>query len=367
MIAIYGAYGFTGELLAREAVARGHRPLLLGRRREPLEALARELDADFRVASLDDARALREALDGVTAVIHAAGPFIETSPPMVAVCLDAGVHYLDVTGEVPVFEAVYELDGRAREAGVILLPGVGFDVVPSDGLAGLLHRALPEATALDLAILSSGALSPGTAETVVEHLPGGLLVRRGGRLRPARPGARGFLRQADFGPGPGGGLRPVLPYTWGDLSSAWRSTRIPDITCYMASSRRAVRTLPLVLPLLRLLLAIPPIRKGARAWARRRAKGPSPEVQERGRTRIRGRILGPEGEEVTALLELPQAYRFTAMAGIRAAEEVLARTGADAPDPLAGALTPSMAFGSEWVLGFPGVELLEAPGPLRKP
>jgi short subunit dehydrogenase-like uncharacterized protein len=363
MIAIYGAYGFTGELLAREAVDRGHSPLLLGRRQAPLEALARELEIDFRVASLGDPRGLRAALEGVTAVIHAAGPFIETAPPMVAVCLDAGIHYLDVTGEVPVFEAVYDLDGRARDRGVVLLPGVGFDVVPTDGLANLLQKALPEATALELSILSSGGPGPGTSETVMEHLPGGLLVRREGRLRPARPGAREFVRQVDFGPGPGGGLRPVLPYTWGDLSSAWRSTRIPNITCYMASSRRAVRTLPLALPLLQLLMAIPPVRKQARVWARRNAEGPSPELMEKGRSRIRGRLRGPNGEGVTALLDIPQAHRFTAMAGIRATEEVIARTAPHAPEPLAGALTPAMAFGPEWVLGFPGAHLLEGPEP----
>jgi short subunit dehydrogenase-like uncharacterized protein len=361
MMAIYGAYGFTGELLAREAAGRGHRPLLLGRRKGPLEALARELDTEFRVTPLDDPRALRGALAGVTAVIHVAGPFIETAPPMVAVCLDAGVHYLDVTGEVPVFEAIFELDDRARDAGVLLLPGVGFDVVPTDAVAGLLARVLPEAMSLDLAILSPGSPSPGTMETIVEHLPRGLLVRREGRLRPARLRAREFLRQADFGPGPTGGVRPVLPYTWGDLASAWRSTGIPDITCYMAGSRLAARTLPAALPFIRMLLAIPPLRRAARAWVRRTARGPSPELREKGRSRIRGRVRGPGGEEATALLEVPEAYRFTAMAGIRAAEEVIARTDAGHSEPLSGALTPSLAFGSEWVLGFPGVELLEAP------
>lgn len=365
MIAIYGAYGFTGELLAREAADRGHRPLLLGRRKGPLEALARELDTEFRVARLDDGRALREALSGVTAVIHAAGPFIETSPPMVAVCLDAGVHYLDVTGEVPVFEAIYQMDVRAREAGVLLLPGVGFDVVPTDALAGLLARRLPDATSLDLAILSLSSPSPGTMETIVEHLPGGLLVRRKGGLRPARLRAPELLREADFGPGPTGGVRPVLPYTWGDLASAWRSTGIPDITCYMAGSRRAARTLPAVLPLLRMLLAVPPLRRAARGLARRAARGPSPERQEEGRSRIRGHVRGPDGAKATALLEIPEAYRFTAMAGIRAAEEVIARTdpGRSRSDSeaLSGAVTPSLAFGPEWVLGFPGVELLEAP------
>jgi short subunit dehydrogenase-like uncharacterized protein len=262
---IYGAYGFTGELLTREAVARGHRPVLAGRRREKLEPLARELDLDLRVAPLDDPRRLREALEGVGLVLHTAGPFIRTSPPVVGVCLDAGLHYLDITGEVPVFEAVYDLDERARERGIVLMPGVGFDVVPTDAVSTLLHRRLPGAATLELALFSPAPASAGTLETVLEHLPGGLRVRRDGRLRPTRlrsPSRRGdLLAEVDFGPGSPGGRHAVIPYSWGDLASAWRSTAIPNITCYVASSRRTARLLPAALPVLRPCLAVGPLRR----------------------------------------------------------------------------------------------------------
>ena len=41
---IYGANGYTGRLVAREAVRRGMRPRLAGRRLESIEAVGRELD-----------------------------------------------------------------------------------------------------------------------------------------------------------------------------------------------------------------------------------------------------------------------------------------------------------------------------------
>lgn len=356
---IYGAYGFTGELLAREAVARGHRPVLAGRRAEPLEALARELGLEARTVGLDEPRELRGALEGVGLVIHAAGPFLRTAPPMVGVCLDAGVHYMDITGEVPVFEAIYGLDERARKAGVVLMPGAGFDVIPTDGVAALLSERLPEARSLDLGILSPGRVSPGTLETILEHLPGGLLVRRNGRLESARPGDRAFLRTVDFGPGSPGGLRSVIPYTWGDLASAWRSTGIPGITCYMAASRRTARLLPSVLPVARTALALRPLRRLAQGWARRVARGPDEELRTKGRTRIWGRATGEDGRTTELVLETMEAYRLTAVAGIRAAEEVLERTGPGVSEPIAGALTPSLAFGGEWVLGLPYTALVQ--------
>jgi short subunit dehydrogenase-like uncharacterized protein len=354
---IYGAYGFTGRLLVREAVARGLRPVLAGRRRQPLEALARELDLPWRVAALDRPRELRASLGDIELVIHAAGPFIRTAPPMVAVCLDAGVHYIDITGEVPVFEAIYDLDERARDAGVVLIPGVGFDVVPTDAVATLLRRALPDATSLEIGVFSPGPASGGTLATVCEHLPGGLWVRRNGLLEQIRPGRPDLLAEIDFGPGDPGGVRRVTPYTWGDLSSAWRSTGIPNITCYMVTSRRTARLLPSVLPLLRVGLSIPPIRRAAQGWIRRTARGPSREIREEGRTRLWGRVTEEAGRTASAILETLEAYRFTAVAGIRAAEEVLATSS-----PLAGAHTPSTAFGPEWALGLPGTHLVRKPG-----
>lgn len=352
---IYGAYGFTGRLLAREAVERGLRPVLAGRRSGPLEALARELDLPWRVATLDRPRELRAALEGIDLVVHAAGPFARTSPAMVAVCLDAGAHYLDITGEVPVFEAIYDLHDRAREAGIVLLPGAGFDVVPTDAVAGLLHGAMPNVTSLEIGVFSPGPTSGGTMATVIEHLAGGLLVRREGRLRPARIRGREFLREIDFGPGDPGGTRTVLPYTWGDLASAWRSTGIPDITCYMATSRRAARLLPPALPWLRPALAIGPVRRAAQSWVRRSTPGPSEEVRRSGRTRFWLRAADEGGRSESAVLETMEAYRFTAVAAIRAAEEVLAGTVE------AGAHTPSTAFGPEWALALPETRMVRGP------
>ena len=177
---LYGANGYTGELIAREAVRRGMRPVLAGRNKEVIEKLASELGCEARVFDLN-----KPDLSNVKLVLHCAGPFVHTSPIMVNACLATGAHYLDITGEMAVFEAVLAPPkaDAARRAGIALLPGVGFDVVPSDSLAARLAAALPGATELTLAFAADGgAWSRGTAKTMIENLQDVWAARKG--LRP---------------------------------------------------------------------------------------------------------------------------------------------------------------------------------------
>ena len=180
---LYGATGYTGRLIARAAKTAGMAPMLAGRNPDRLARVARELGLPSRTISLSDASALRQALSEVTVVLLAAGPFSRTSAPVLDACLATGTHYLDITGEIDVFEAAAARDAAARAAGVMVLPGVGFDVVPSDCLAAHLHERLPDATELSLAIDAMSTMSRGTQKTALEGVSGGVQqVRRGGRI-----------------------------------------------------------------------------------------------------------------------------------------------------------------------------------------
>jgi short subunit dehydrogenase-like uncharacterized protein len=323
-----------------------------------LTRLARELGLEARTFSLEYADGVRRGLEGIRLVLLAAGPFVRTSRPVVSACLDVGVHYVDITGEPSVLEEVYEKGGEAERRGVVLLPGAGMDVLPSDGLAALLAARVPGAESLELAHRSGGRASGGTLRTVLEHAPAGLLVRREGRLVGARPGGPGFRREVDFGPGRGGGVRPVVPFTWGDLASGPRTTGIGNVTCYKASGPAAARLIPWALPLLRAVLGIRPLRVLAQRAAGTSGTGPDEETRRRARTRIWARVAAPDGRAAEAVLETMEGYRFTAVAGVRVVEEVLARTAPPAPGRLAGALTPAGAFGPSWILGLPETRLV---------
>ena len=150
--------------------------MLAGRNPEKIQSLAAQLDCPWRAFSLDDVAGIAKHLQDVPAVLHCAGPFCDTARPMIEACLAAGVHYLDITGEYDVIQWASQQNQRAKAAGVVVMPAVGMDVVPSDCLAALLGEALPGADHLELAIASDATISPGTARTVWRHLSDGVLA-----------------------------------------------------------------------------------------------------------------------------------------------------------------------------------------------
>jgi short subunit dehydrogenase-like uncharacterized protein len=342
---IYGANGYTGELVAREAVRRGLAPILAGRNAEAVGKLARELGLPSRAFSLDDPQGTAAELYGVEAVLHCAGPFIHTSEPMVAACLATGAHYLDITGEIPVFEAILARGEAARKAGVALIPGVGFDVVPSDCLAARLARALPGAVQLVLAFYPErGALSRGTLKTMIESLPHAGAIRRDGRIVPVP--IAWDSRDVDFGGA--AGRRWAMTIPWGDVSTAFHSTGIPNIRVYSGTPPRIIRRLKRLAPLLP-LAGWGPFKRLAQGWVERKVTGPSEEVRRTARVYLWGEVKDVAGRAVTATLETPESYQFTAVAAVESAER--AAQGKVPP----GAWTPSKAFGADFVTELPGV------------
>jgi short subunit dehydrogenase-like uncharacterized protein len=339
---VYGANGYTGRLVAEEAVRAGKRPIVAGRRAEAVEAVARELGLPHRVFDLTDTDAVVRGLDGVDLVIHCAGPYSATSRPMVDACLKTGTHYLDITGEYLVIDAVLSRDAEARDAGVVLMPAVGFDVVPTDCMARKLAEALPDAVDLKLAFGGGRFVpSPGTAKTTVEGLHLGSLARRGGEItRLAGP----ELRAVPFAGGTR--TRTCMSIPWGDIASAFRTTGIPNITVFApapAAARRGARLLPLIAPVLRSA----PVQAFLKRQVAARAKGPSEELRRSERMWIWGRVEDAAGRAVEGHLEVPEGYALTVASALLIADKVL--SGKVAP----GAWTPAGALGADLVTELP--------------
>ncbi len=335
---IYGANGYTGQLIAQAARERGEAPILAGRSADRIGPLAQRLSLPFRAFPVE-----QPDLSDVALVLHCAGPFSATSRPMVEACLRAGAHYLDITGEIEVFEAVFARDEEARARGVVLLPGTGFDVVPSDCLAASLKRRLPSATKLELAIAISGLASPGTLKTSIEALPRGGMVRRAGQL--VRVPSAYEVREIPFADKP----RIAMSIPWGDVSSAFRSTGIPDITVFMAARRgviRAARLTRFTAP----LLALPVVQQFLKATIDRNVRGPGPRRRARGGGQLWGRASeAARSAEMT--MTVPDGYTLTVAAALECARRVLA--GAVQP----GAWTPAQAFGADFAASLPGVRV----------
>jgi short subunit dehydrogenase-like uncharacterized protein len=342
---IYGSYGFTGNLIAELAVSKGLKPLLAGRNKALLQAQAERLNLPFEAVSLDGW--LKELLLQTKAVIHAAGPYSHTAKPMLEACLAAGVHYLDITGELEVFEWLQSQGARAKQAGIAVLPGVGFDVVPTDCLAAYLKQRLPSATHLALAFKGvGGALSRGTARTMVENIGNGGMIRENGMLKPVPAAYQ--TRTVPLA----NKNREVVSIPWGDVSMAYHSTGIPNIITYTAVAPSALKFMK-ASRYFGWLLETAPAQSMLRNWVDKNATGPSLSQQATGNAYIWGEVRDASGKTATASLKVMEAYKLTAHTALEAALRVLA---GQVP---AGFHTPSKAFGPDYILGFEGSERVD--------
>jgi short subunit dehydrogenase-like uncharacterized protein len=338
---IYGANGYTGRLIAEEAKRRGMTPVLAGRSAVVVE-LARTLGFEARRFGLGSVEEASAGLREISVVLHCAGPFSATSRPMLEACLRTGTHYMDITGEVAVFESVFERDSALKSAGVTAIPGVGFDVVPTDSLARLLKDRLPDASKLKLAWKSAGDVSPGTFRSMIEGLAEGAMVRKDGKLVRVPFGSKSI--RVPFNRGP----ENALLIAWGDVSTAFHTTGIPDIEIYTAGSRATA----IGMRLASRLAKAGPIAALAKRVAPRLAPGPSAEKRERGRTWLWGEAKNAAGKAVTLRMSTPEGYRFTVLSSLAAVDRLIS-----APPP-AGALTPVLAFGPDFIRSIPDVEIL---------
>jgi short subunit dehydrogenase-like uncharacterized protein len=230
------------------------------------------------------------------------------------------------------------------------MPGVGFDVVATDCLARYVADRVPDASELEIAIATDGTPSAGTSKSAFDGVLRGGLVRRRGELI-ALPFGK-IVREVRFSDA----ARPVLAAPWGDLESAYRSTGIPNITTYIAFPPGFVNTVnkswmlsSAAWPLVRSVLGAGPIKRAIQRTIDAKVKGPDEAARRTGHCHAWARAQSPEGACAEAWLDLGDGYAFTASAGVRIVERVLA----ERPQ---GALTPAQAFGADFVREIEGVQ-----------
>lgn len=342
---IYGATGYTGTLVAEHAAAMASQPspppTLAGRNQDKVEALAIRLEMPWTAFDLADAAALRRRLRDVKVLLNCAGPFSRSADPLVAACLEAGTHYVDITGEIAVFERIAAQDAAARQAGIVLLPGAGFDVVPSDCLAAHLKRRQPELHRLRLSIAGLRQASRGTARTALEALGKGTMARRGGGIVELDRPQRG---RSDFGQGP----VETVGVSWGDVATAWYSTGAQEIDVLFEASPQ-LRLVSRVPRRLRPALDSAPVQRLLSRLVDRMEHGPSAGDRQSGRCCLLGEGWDAEGTRVASLMGTPEPYALTAQTAFMIAQ----RIGAE--EVAAGYHTPSTAFGPDLALEFDGV------------
>lgn len=339
---IYGAYGYAGELMVREAVKQGVKPIIAGLSAGKLKPLADELGLEYRAFSIEDADA---HLENVRVLLSCAGPFSATAEPMVRACLDRHVHYLDITGEIEVFRKCYAQDSQAREQNIIVMPGVGTDIVPTDCLAAMLKEKLPTATRLDLAFCFGTSMSIGTLKTSIESLGKGGLIRENNQLKTVPNGFR--MRQIPFQDR----SRWAATIPWGDVFTAGVSTGVPNGAVYMAMSKASIYMARMTNPFRR-IIGRPAVQNFLKNLAGRFVmKGPDAQARETERGQFWGEATAPNGDKVAMTMSTPNVYALTVVVGIRIAQYCLEYKGPG------GYFTPSMLLGSDYISSIPEVEI----------
>lgn len=339
-IMVYGATGYTGKLVARAAKARGLNPLLAGRNAAKLKAVAEPLGFEYRAFDLENSAALDAALLEVQAVLHIAGPFSQTSRPMLDACIRTKRHYLDITGEIDVLEACAARNAEAKAAGIVVLPGVGFDVVPSDCLAAHMKERMPDAVSLTLAIGGLEKMSRGTAKSSMESVGNPVRVRREGRIAVQWPPAR---RSFDFG----NGARPAIAVGWGDVATAYHSTGIPEIAVYFEAMPQ-LEQMAKMGGAVRWLLSRKPMQSLLKLSANFLPEGPTDAERAEGQGILVGEAVNAKGEKVVSRLRTPEGYSLTAMTSLEIVRKILAGNA----EP--GFQTPSLALGADFILSIDG-------------
>ncbi|HLD53722.1 MAG TPA: saccharopine dehydrogenase NADP-binding domain-containing protein [Sediminibacterium sp.] len=340
---LYGANGYTGRLIASMAHQYELVPVLAGRNEAALSLMAKELSLEYLVVDLNDTDKLVNALQSFKVVLHAAGPFMHTAFKMATACIKAGVHYLDITGEIGVFELLKKMGDAFAQREIMVMPGVGFDVVPTDCMAKFLHDQMPDTTHLKLAFASvGGKLSHGTATTMAEGMGEGGAVRENGKIIRKPLGHKGmwvnFSSKKLF----------TMTIPWGDISTAYTTTLIPNIETYTSVSPKTFSMLKWQ-GVYNWLLKLSFVRNYYKKKIKKMPAGPDEAMRKKAKSLVWGEVSNDAGKTLRATLEGPEGYTLTALSSLIILKKVLSQNFKP------GYQTPAACYGADLVLEIPGV------------
>lgn len=333
---IYGAYGYSGKLIAQHAKKRGYSPILAGRNATQLAEVAEQLDLPCRDFAVTDVSAIKQHLEDVDLIVNCAGPFSRTAAPLMHACIASNTHYLDITGEIDIFEYAHSLNDKARDAGVVLCPGVGFDVIPTDCLAARLNAQMPDATHLALGFDSGSRMSRGTAKTSVERLGQGGAARINSLIETVPLAWKS--RNIDFG----SGKKMAMTIPWGDVSTAFYTTEIPNIEVYIPASPRLVKRLRR-LNWVRFIFNWQWVQDKLKAKIDAQSEGPDDKERDKNPTYVWGEVSNGRGDRKEMRIKVKNGYSVTAEGAVEMAVYTLEHA------EKGGFYTPSRLYGAKLV------------------
>lgn len=337
---IYGANGYSAKLIIQKALSCDLKPVLAGRNLSEIKKVSETYNLPYKVFDLENESTVNENLKEIHTILNCAGPFKHTAKELIEGCLRNKVNYLDITGEMPVFYLAYSKDSEAQSAGITILPGAGFDIIPTDCLAKRLASLLPDAINLKLGFMNyGGKISRGTLLTSLDFVGGSGKIRRGGKVINSPIGE--YKVQVDLPNFKMSGFS--IP--WGDVYTSFISTGIENSEVYLGTEYK-ILTNSTMLNLTAKLLGFEPVKKIVQRFISSRITGPTAQERDRAKTFIWGKVTNKKGESVEQVYRIMEGYNLTAKGAALCAKKVL--EGESKP----GSFTPSNLFGNEFLDNF---------------
>jgi short subunit dehydrogenase-like uncharacterized protein len=349
-VVLFGATGYTGELVARELAQRGAKPVLAGRSLGKVEALAEELGAGGAAAAdVSDPGSVKALVEKGDVLASTVGPFSQFGSPAVEAAIGAGAHYIDSTGEAPFIRKVFEQWGpRAEASGSILLTAFGYDWVPGNHAATLvLEEAGEAATQVDIGYFFQGGsnrrkemFSGGTAASIVDVMLSPGFAFRDGKLQTIRTGDRNDELEAGGKP-----LAGISASTTEAFSLPRLYPQLRDVNVWLGWFGPASGFMSRATGALAIATRAPGVKAGLSRMALRMGSsgGPSAEARAKSTSLIVAEAKGSNGETLArAELTGPNGYTLT---GALIAEAAIRIANGAASG--SGALGPAEAFGVE--------------------
>jgi short subunit dehydrogenase-like uncharacterized protein len=344
---IYGVTGFTGDLVIQEAIKRGHKPLISGRNAEKLKPIAEKYQLDYVAIDLKDTEKLHRQVAEMDLVFHVAGPYVETAEAMLQACIAGKTHYVDITGEAPVFKRIFELNDKAKAAGICLVSGIGFDVIPTDCLLKHVASKIEKPTHVELAIAPLAKPSAGTAKSALGMIANGKAeIRKDGEIVAVSFGSE--VKTINFP----SGKKSVSIGPIADIYTAFYSTGARNVKTFMAMPAAAAHMSKFTMPMIAAMLRNGWVKKKLEKLIDEKVKGPELSLRNKGHTEIWARAENAKGDVVEGYLRTGEVYHLTAQVSVRFIEHVLKQNPS-------GSLAPAQIFPMKELLGIDGVILYD--------
>lgn len=340
---IYGAYGFTGSKLAKLAADSGMKPIIAGRDALKTKRLALSLGLEFEVFNLEDDSHIESKLKDIDLLYNLAGPYCKTAPTLVEACLRTKTHYMDLTGDIEIYDFLYSLDDVAKDNGVLIMPGVGFNIVATECVAAHTVKKLPECDSLDIVMATRAKPSKGTFKQMIALLPRGGFEIKDNTLEPSE------IKKTDIEVKYPDKKRTSFLIPIGELIACHKSMKIANIRTHYALSATWAAMADTMIDIITKFSSKSYGKKVLSSFADSYAKGPSEESMLEDKSYVYARASTELGLYAETMIKTPEPYYFTVQIAIIAIQKVL-------DGDYAGALTPVEAFGSSFVFEVEGVE-----------